>query len=125
MGSFFTLLFIISVIAFFFWQKMLDLFLSFLPENVNISGEIVDVFTKLVFVPFFTSVDNSFIALDISRGVPIDFYYVKIWDLKKDEYNVVGVDFLMYEDMKKRLDNLDVDISLPCKKDPFTGELYA
>lgn len=125
MGIFFLLLFIISAIIFFFWQKILDFFLAFLPEKVDVNGEVIDVFTKPGFYPFFVSVDNSLIAFDVSKGIPVDLYYIKVQDPQKNEFYTIEVDFLMYTDMRKKFDfNLDVTVSLSCKKSKWNGELY-
>ncbi|HAQ02782.1 hypothetical protein A2467_02930 [Candidatus Nomurabacteria bacterium RIFOXYC2_FULL_36_8] len=105
-------------------KKILDFFLSLLPEKVIISGELVSVFIKNGFYPFFASVDNLTISFDTSRGVPIDFYYIKIWDPQKDEYHTIEVDFNLYESMQKRLEDLELSLSIFCKKNPWNGELY-
>lgn len=105
-------------------QKILGFFLSFLPEKVNINGEIVDTYVEPGFYPFFASIDNLAISFKGSKGVPIDFYYIKIWDPLLDKISIVSVDSFMYDDMKIRLDNLDLMISISCKKDLLSGELY-
>lgn len=117
---------IVPVVNFlkFLQQKILSFFISFLPEKVNINGEIVDTYVEPGFYPFFATIDNSTIFFNSSKGVPVDFYYLKIWDPLNNEYSTVQINFFMYEDIKIRLENLDLSISLSCKKNPWNNELY-
>ncbi len=105
----------------FFWRKIIDIFIWFIPEHIKITGELVEVYSKPSNYPFFSSSDNN--SLIPINEISVDIFYIKIFDMYKGENVIIEVEEKLFKEMKEKLSNLDVAITIDYKKD-FTGNFY-
>jgi len=118
------IIFIVCIFLFFFWKKIVDIFLFlFVPEKVEV--EVLDAFYKkeISFRPQDTN-DNLVPRLDSRKKILDFFFYIKVWDEKSCKNHDVEVPPYVYKDLKNKIQNSNSVIKFPCRKLSWMNELF-
>ena len=95
----------------------------FIPEKIEIKGEIIETFSLSKMTFFLASIDDTTLRADQNMWIPYELYYVKIWNPYTDMHENLEIDLNVYKEINERIKHLDLAIIIPCKKYLWSDEI--